>query len=309
MESASCLLGISLFFISTCYCTTVVHEDCNLQLSLQQGWHPIAGQSCVDGDAHLFQKSLLQRAVARKKHGLSHQSNSRKYLFIFSTGRAGSTSLMKMVNAIPGYYLAGENGGVMNLFVKMNITRMDFGDSIIEEHGVHNVTARGGEAWNHKPISQRRVRNAVRDYITAIIGETDEKQVHTIGFKEIRHWNRSELDEFVNVFPEARFIVNTRADVKAQAASQLQYFLPGTSPGKAVHVSKLQKATVVLEQWAADHPSNSFLMRLEEFNLNKYNEMLRWLGEDHCHFSDIATENTVDGYYSGHHNELIRCAE
>jgi hypothetical protein len=216
---------------------------------------------------------------------------------------------MQMVNAVPGYYVAGENGGVMNIFMQMNATRMYYGDSVFEEHVVHDVHNVGGEAWNHKPISQRKVRTAVREYITAIIGETDRSRIHTIGFKEIRHWNRDQLDEFLNVFPKARFIINTRTDVKALALSHHRFFKKRKNSEKSNIESNLRQMSELLEKWASDHPDNSFLIRLEDFNLGKFNQMLKWLGEDQCKFIHIATENTVNGWGARSQEKLIQCGE
>merc|ERR1711972_1036763 len=78
-------------------------------------------------------------------------------------------------------------------------------------------------SWYHKPILEQKVREAERAYIRAIIGEFNETQTHTIGFKEIRHWNKTELDEFTRVFPGARFIFSTREDFAVQSQSHSRY--------------------------------------------------------------------------------------
>jgi hypothetical protein len=43
-------------------------------------------------------------------------ATANKVVFVMSTGRSGSTSIMEMLNAVPNVLISGENGGMLNNF-------------------------------------------------------------------------------------------------------------------------------------------------------------------------------------------------
>merc|ERR1712083_873332 len=77
-------------------------------------------------------------------------------------------------------------------------------------------------------ISDNRVLCAMQKYVKTIMGEY-KIQPSVIGFKEIRHYKTRELAFFHKVFPCARYIVNTRRNIKKQHKSE---FKKGAMMGK-----------------------------------------------------------------------------
>ncbi|CAK0838990.1 unnamed protein product [Prorocentrum cordatum] len=96
-----------------------------------------------------------------------------QWLFILSAGQGGSTVLQEMLNAIPGFYIAGENFGVLNILLEEYeatgkiVTRSD----------------RGEPGWQTRPISQRHLLCAMQT--------------------ETRHTSRRQLDFFRKAAPHA----------------------------------------------------------------------------------------------------------
>jgi sulfotransferase family protein len=130
------------------------------------------------------------------------------FLFVVTYGRSGSTLLMGLLNSIPGYLLRGENWDALHhLFL------------------FHRTLAEGSRRWDPARLRQRthpffgagdfperrsleRTRELVLDTVLR-----PREDTRVTGFKEIR-WYRDDVEEYVawlrEVFPGARFVVNTR---------------------------------------------------------------------------------------------------
>ncbi|WP_110183394.1 sulfotransferase [Nocardioides solisilvae] len=139
------------------------------------------------------------------------------YVFVMTYGRSGSTLLMGILNSIPGYLIRGENRhAVRHLY--------EFHRSGLVEQA--RVNPRNAQASTHpwfgihgfdEDASLRGVRRLVLDTLLR-----PEPGTRVTGFKEIR-WYDQDLAKYVDflrqVFPGARFVVNTRnlPDVAASA--------------------------------------------------------------------------------------------
>ena len=130
------------------------------------------------------------------------------YVFVVTYGRSGSTLLMGLLNSIPGYLVRGENWDALHhLFL------------------FHRTLAEGSRRWDPARLRQRthpffgagdfperrsleRTRELVLDTVLR-----PREDTRVTGFKEIR-WYRDDVEEYVawlrEVFPGARFVVNTR---------------------------------------------------------------------------------------------------
>lgn len=153
----------------------------------------------------------LRDRVARKDRRIAElrgrlEGRDLGYLFVVTYGRSGSTLLNGLLNAIPGYLLRGENG-----------------DALRHLHAFHTglVSHKQEHAGARTPIrpwfgiggfDPARSHAAVRHLVLeTVLRPTPETRV--TGFKEIR-WARPDLAAYVawlrDVFPGARFVVNTR---------------------------------------------------------------------------------------------------
>ncbi|MBA2550783.1 MAG: sulfotransferase [Nocardioidaceae bacterium] len=128
------------------------------------------------------------------------------YLFIVTYGRSGSTLLQGLLSSIPGYLIRGENGGaVFHLYrfhTRVAVSRKEQGP------GTEPTSAWYGIGGYSDATAYQEIRRLI---LTTLIRPEPDSRV--VGFKEIR-WRQGDLGDYVSflrdVFPGARFIVNTR---------------------------------------------------------------------------------------------------
>lgn len=131
-----------------------------------------------------------------------------QHLFVVTYGRSGSTLLMGVLNSTPGYLIRGENWDALHhLFL------------------FHRTLAEGATRWAPERLRRRthpffgaadfpvrRSLERTRELVTDTVLRPRE-DTRVTGFKEIR-WYREDVEEYVawlrEVFPGARFVVNTR---------------------------------------------------------------------------------------------------
>ena len=127
------------------------------------------------------------------------------------------------------------------------------------------------------------------------VEEYDNSQI--IGAKMIRIQTRfptsDEAVDFFNYnFPCAKFIVNTRSNIDEQLQSQKKYFKPADQ-------FDLEKQNQFLYSFAAGlGMDKARLIFTEEWtqNVTALNEVLEWVGFQHCQFRNILHHNQ-NGYH------------
>lgn len=135
-------------------------------------------------------------------------------IFVLSTGRTGSTLLMRLMNCVQDVYLFGEhNGAFRNLRHLQSMIAHHAADQhrnglfILEKNGYQESFV----AWA-SPFSQTDVTSHLRDFLiniyTANISDSDRKAVRW-GFKEIIY-DQEDILFFERLFPEAHFIFMRR---------------------------------------------------------------------------------------------------
>lgn len=129
-------------------------------------------------------------------------SGAQEWVLIAATGRSGSTTTLNMLQRIPGFRLAGENGGVMPKLQELYV------------EAINDRRARVG-AWSHGPLSQERILWSVQDFVKSIIGDSKDARTQRIGFKDIS-WGRDSFDFSLELVPCAQFVIQTRTDVLQQ---------------------------------------------------------------------------------------------
>ena len=139
-------------------------------------------------------------------------------LFIVTYGRSGSTLLQGVLNSIPGYTIRGENGFAVYHLFRFHQTMV----TAQREKGAAVRALHPKDAWfGIDEFSPSRSIELIRRIVvdTVIVPPPGTR---VAGFKEIR-WYRDDLGEFIDfvraVFPDARFVINTR-DLQATAASK-----------------------------------------------------------------------------------------
>ncbi|MCP5368222.1 MAG: sulfotransferase [Hyphomicrobiales bacterium] len=134
------------------------------------------------------------------------------YVFVITYGRSGSTLLMKLLNAVDGFDLKGENhNNLFHLF--QSIRAIDLSRDIVanqeitEDHPWYGADRIDREAF---------ARTCLDAFVAQVLRPSPGSA--TLGFKEIRHLDiHMGDDDFVaymdflrDTFPGARIIFNTR---------------------------------------------------------------------------------------------------
>jgi len=208
-------------------------------------------------------------------------ASEQQWLFVLSTGHSGATSLAEILNKVPGFYIAGENLGIMDILL----------DEYESMGKIVKRSERGEPGWQTKPISQRHVLCAMQAVMRTAIGDFKEGQTSVIGFREVRHASRNKLDFFKKVFPCARFILSSQTDL-ATWSKTLQ--MHASSPAGDADLEQLQNATREFGFWLRGHPENAFNVKPDDLSARGMNELLSWLGVRGCRFSAVEYADEAD---------------
>jgi len=219
------------------------------------------------------------------------------WVIVLATGRSGSTSVLQMLNALPGFFIAGEHrGAIKNL--------MGFWREVFQTPGMPTNWAgktdvvgfknntRSIGAWFHAARSKKHVLCTLQKAAQTLLGDIDGSIYTTLGFKEIRYDNKEALTFLTQLFPCARFVVNIRRNLKAQSHSAFW-----NQPGKRDEVLKVLKSeSQTLRGWQAKDRSRRFLLELEDFSTHTFNSLLHWLGVTGCKYKQVAHANDDNSY-------------
>jgi hypothetical protein len=205
----------------------------------------------------------------------------RPFLIILGTGRSGSTSVLEMLNLIPQLHLRGETG---------LMGKSSYVDQLGESKGLQFGAEKG--AWEHSKLDPVPLYTAVQDtYIAMNQISSDERSISHIvyGMKEVS-WEPSKFDlYFHNIFPCAKVIVNVRKDLEAQRKSAFYKKL-----GRANDLRQRTNALLALHEKLG--PKRSFLIELEAFSVDIFNQLLDWVGISGCNFSSVLHANPHNSY-------------
>ncbi|AKH42460.1 hypothetical protein FHS61_000230 [Altererythrobacter atlanticus] len=135
-----------------------------------------------------------------------------KFVFVITYGRSGSTLLMNLLNAIDGFCIRGENGGLVT-------TLAVSADTLQTMHDINGRWDHGPTApwFGFGPVSPGRWRTSLAElFVDQILMPPPGTRVS--GFKEIRYTPEhmdeetfaATMDFLANAFPDARLIFNTR---------------------------------------------------------------------------------------------------
>jgi hypothetical protein len=152
------------------------------------------------------ERDALRREVDRLRT-TQREYGDYEYVFVMAYGRSGSTLLQAILNSSPGVLIRGENRGLSYYL-----------------HQFHQSAVRDAE-WAGD-VARRKVNPffGIRDYPADVAVERIRELLldtvlrpnpgtRMLGFKEIR-WYQEDLPDYLDfmqeVFPGARFVLNTR---------------------------------------------------------------------------------------------------
>ncbi|HWJ83541.1 MAG TPA: sulfotransferase [Nocardioides sp.] len=197
------------------------------------------------------------------------------YVFICTYGRSGSTLLQGVLNSIPGYQIRGENRQALWHLYEMHQLlmrqkrshsgRIERDEPLPVTHPFYGVDG--------YPVSAHR---SYRRLALELLLRPDH-DTRVTGFKEIR-WADEDVVGYVrflrNVFPEARFVINTR-DLDAVSASAWWARDPDAR-------TKLEEAEARLDALAEELGSAAYRVRYDDYVADPaaLTGLFEWLGEE-----------------------------
>lgn len=206
------------------------------------------------------------------------------WLFILATGRSGSTTVMTQLNLLPFVALSGENMNLVGHFFDM------LHPPSSRRHG--DLTRNAGGAAFKRIVDHQAQVDALCASIAALRGDVATPPALIRGFKEIRHTPVHVL-HLASMLPTSKFIFNMRVDTAAQAASAFYRHRNGTEALNAIMRSQEQ-----LEEIAARLPSHrQQTITTEDFSVEKFNDLRRWLGVHNCTFTKVLHMNYNGTYW------------
>ena len=219
----------------------------------------------------------LRRKLRRARRRLEEETprNDLSYVFICTYGRSGSTLLQGVLNSIPGYLIRGENRQVLRHLWELHQTVMrqkrtfsgwmNRGEALPVSHPFYGIDGYPNTA--HREFRRLALSLLLRP----------EPDTRVTGFKEIR-WADDDVLGYLqflrNVFPDARFVINTR-DLDAVARSAWWAEDPDS---RAV----LEKAEARLADIERELGTSAYHVRYDEYVADPgvLRGLFDWLGED-----------------------------
>jgi hypothetical protein len=210
---------------------------------------------------------------------------ARKFLFVVATGRSGSTTVMGMLNGIPGVFLSGENNEEVTRLRELYEARAASRRAIqaATSAAASNETAAVTIANQYEILSvQQWIWEA--NLPPVFIDPTPA----IVGFKEIR-WTPEDIAFIQQVCPCSRFVINARRDARKQAESS--FYQASATPLQ--DVERANQRLVAIKR--AIVPAERLLtVDLEDFSVVKFNRLAsEWLGIS-CRFRAVIHSN-ADG--------------
>jgi glycosyltransferase involved in cell wall biosynthesis len=198
------------------------------------------------------------------------------YVFIVTYGRSGSTLVQTVLQAVPGYFVRGENENTLfTIFETWRRAR-----SIRQRFDTRRQVPQHGPWYGADEVdADALAARMVEAFITEVIRPPENARV--VGFKEIRYGDLSRDDladylEFMrHFFPRARFVFNMRNWRDVAKSSWWQDMREGFVEDMVTRCDSAFRA------FAAQHPDISHLMQYEDYasDAAPFQQLLSFLGE------------------------------
>ena len=189
-----------------------------------------------------------------------------------------------------GIFISGENNGMVNTLYELWI-------SLNRQENMNKLQ----DAWSHPKVDVNGVLCTWQLYIKQIMGEYNISSTKIIGFKEIRHVQIEQLQFFRILFPCARYVVNTRQDLRSQAKS-------GFYKRNRHSLVTLKNSTKNIYKWAAAVPNRKkklFNLPTESFSVDQFNRLLSWIGVQNCHFDNLHHSHNKNSFRPDNRHDVL----
>ncbi len=195
------------------------------------------------------------------------------YLFVMTYGRSGSTLVSGLLNALPGYLIRGENrNALLHLFRyhQTLATEKAKGPAKAFRTPTHPWFGIGDVPLDRSLAGIRRL------VLETLLRPKSHTRV--IGFKEIR-WYHDDMEDYVvwlrEVFPGARFLVNTRAHADVLAS---KWWAEGDAEHNAAFLAETERRLLAV---AADLGDAAYHLHYDDYVADPtvLRGLYEWLGE------------------------------
>jgi hypothetical protein len=217
-----------------------------------------------------------------------------KFTFIISPGgRTGSTTLLNMLDQLPGYHLNGEQ---RNTWLEL--------DEVYKN--IKNVEGmESGGPFKHPELNEKLLLCTMQEFIHIWSPEYNLEIGGTYGFKSVRIHNDTYFNFMREVFPCANFVLNTR-DPAAQTES-VRKLWSSKVPYEEV-LAQHTKLHDLFHKWHSLYPDNTYMMNAEDFgDHSKWNALFEWLGYEHCKVKEVLHVNQYHLYEKDEREGMIEC--
>ena len=235
------------------------------------------------------------------------------WLFILSSGRAGSTSLLEATNSLPGVQLMGENGAMvldgLDSMERMELLR-EVGNVAANEHTTaSNFTLECDDQqrlMDMNPLADGLPPFTMRGFKELVQATSKEVSLDAPLINDsLPHLSALKagtwLPYMLKTFPCARYIINMRRNVADQTHSGFYRHTPG-----AEH--ELINATRTLRDiYEFLGPSRAMMMAMEDFSPTSFTVMAHWLGI-YCTFLKIPDANSHNSYTFDYNEVKLNCS-
>jgi hypothetical protein len=185
---------------------------------------------------------------------------------------------MSMLNHLPGVYLTGENQALVESLEQLSARTLNLNQRGGKDHSEN-------DAWFNDP-DEEKIRTAVRMWICALRGDAPDDSVQYRGFKELSTRSIGQIEVVRKLFPDAYHILNYRMNLTAQAQSSFHAYWNDTEELMLSNLEDMRNAA---------YGAKVFELPLEEFSLEKFNQLIEWLGmENSCRFTSVIHQNDAD---------------
>lgn len=217
------------------------------------------------------QNASLRQRLRRLRRG---DRDDLGYLFVVTYGRSGSTLVAGLLNTLPGYLIRGENRDALHHLFRFHqtlVTESSRGSKAKLRQRTHPFF---GIADFPPEKSLAGIRRLVLD--TVLRPKPDTR---VTGFKEIR-WYHPDLEEYVawlrEVFPGARFLVNTRAHADVLRS---KWWAEGDVEQNAEHLAVIERRMLALAESLGDA---AYRIHYDDYVADPtvLQGLFAWLGED-----------------------------
>lgn len=229
-------------------------------------------------------KLANERAKARRLKERVKKLGPREdlgFLFVVTYGRSGSTLLQGILNAIPGYLIRGENRQVLRHLYEYHQVAKKEKWSQRRQRKKKDLVPEGSTpvspfyGMDEFPL-QMTARGVRRLALDTLLRPDEDTRV--AGYKEIR-WADEDVAGFVDwlreVFPGARFVVNTR---NLDDVCRSKWW--GETPDSREHLAAVEARLLALAESLGD---DAFHVHYDDYveDPDALRPMFAWLGEEY----------------------------